>query len=514
MSEVLLIILTVLSILQLAVIAMLWQRTRPTDLTQQLAPLSTHVDARLDAMEKQSSRAEDSLRAEINRAATDNANTAAAEATRLRTEVQNSLTALSTLLGGNVASLGQSQSTQLKQFDDRLAELTRQQTQAGTTLRTEVSTSVTDFRKAATTSSETLATSLKGQLELFQNQLTALIKSNAESAEALRTAVEARLTALQSENAAKLDQMRATVDEKLQGTLEKRLGDSFKLVSDRLEQVHRGLGEMQSLGVGVADLKRVMTNVKARGTWGEAALSNLLEQVLAPDQYEANFAAKERTTERVEFAIKLPGRSEDAGDFVWMPIDSKFPIEDYQRLSIAAESADSVAVDQAAKDLERSIRTFARAIRDKYINPPRTTDWAIMFLPTEGLYAEVLRRPGLVDSLQRDDRIMVAGPTTLAAFLNAIQMGFRTLAVQKKSAEVWKHLETVKKSFGQFGETLDAVQRKLEEASTKLDSATTKSKTISKQLDRFTASTPTAPISPSLLPDIPPDITEPAADNL
>jgi DNA recombination protein RmuC len=271
------------------------------------------------------------------------------------------------------------------------------------------------------------------------------------------------------------------VDEKLQGTLEKRLGESFKLVSDRLEQVHKGLGEMQVLAAGVGDLKKVLTNVKTRGTWGEIQLGSLLEQILTAEQFAQNVQTKQGSAERVEFAIKLPGR-DDGGNTVWLPIDAKFPKEDYERLMESAERADAAGVEDAAKQLEARIKLDAKNIHDKYLDPPNTTDFGILYLPTEGLYGEVLRRPGLTELLQREFRVNVAGPTTLWAILNALQMGFRTLSIQKRSSEVWTLLGAVKTEFGKFGDVIEKVQKKIQEAGNAIDSAASKTKTIQRKL--------------------------------
>jgi DNA recombination protein RmuC len=317
--------------------------------------------------------------------------------------------------------------------------------------------------------------------EELGQQIATLTAANAQSLEALRTTVEGKLGQIQVENAAKLDEMRKTVDEKLQGTLERRLGESFKLVSERLELVHKGLGEMQSLANGVGDLKRVLTNVKTRGTWGEMQLASLLEQVLTKDQYATNVATKPNSLERVEFAIKLPGRDQDGGQ-VWLPIDAKFPKEDYERLVEAAERADPEAVEVAARALEERVRLEARAIREKYVDPPHTTDFGILYLPTEGLYAEVLRRPGLAERMQLESRVLIAGPTTLAALLNSLQMGFRTLAIEKRSSEVWQVLGAVKTEFGKFGEVMDKVQKKLQEATNVVDDARTRSNVMKRKL--------------------------------
>ena len=298
--------------------------------------------------------------------------------------------------------------------------------------------------------------------------------------EQMRQTVEGKLQALQEDNARKLEQMRATVDEKLHATLERRLGESFKIVSERLELVHKGLGEMQNLASGVGDLKKVLTNIKTRGGWGEIQLGTLLEQLLAPDQYAANVATNPRSAERVDFAIRLPGR--DSGEPVWLPIDAKFPQEDYQRLMEAQEQGNAAMVEEAAKALETRIRLEARKVHDKYINPPATTDFAMIFLPTEGLFAEVLRRPGLVDGLQREYRVAVMGPTTLGAILNSLQMGFRTLAIEKRTSEVWAVLGAVKAEFGRFGEALGKVQKKLDEASSTIEAAATRSRVLEKKL--------------------------------
>lgn len=322
----------------------------------------------------------------------------------------------------------------------------------------------------------------KNQLDSFSQQLATLTASNETRLERMRSTVEERLRALQDDNTRKLEAMRATVDEKLQSTLEKRLGESFKLVSDRLEQVYRGLGEMQALASNVGDLRKVLTNVKSRGTWGEIQLGALLEQILTGEQYEANVATRRGSRERVEFAIRLPGRGDDEAATVWLPIDAKFPQEDYQRLLEAQEQANARAAEEAAKGLEARIKSSAKDIREKYLNPPETTDFGIMYLPTEGLYAEVIRRSGLTETLQREYRVVVAGPTTLAALLNSLQMGFRTLAIEKRSSEVWALLGAVKMEFGRFGDILDRTQQKLREASNTIEDAARKSRTIERKL--------------------------------
>ena len=322
----------------------------------------------------------------------------------------------------------------------------------------------------------------KDQLDSFSKQLSELTKRNEEKIESMRKTLENQLRTLQEDNSRKLEQMRATVDEKLQSTLEKRLGESFKQVSERLEQVYKGLGEMRNLATGVGDLKKVLTNVKTRGTWGEIQLGNILEQILTPEQYAINVQTKKNSNERVEFAIKLPGQGSDKDQVVWMPIDAKFPQEDYQRLLDAQDEADKDAADKSIRNLEMRIKAEAKAIKEKYIDPPNTTDFGIMFLPVEGLYAEVLRRPGLCDILQRDYRVVVTGPTTLAALLNSLQMGFRTLAIEKRSSEVWELLGVVKTEFGRFGDVLSKTKKKLQEASNTIGKAEIRTRAIERKL--------------------------------
>ncbi|HBO97306.1 MAG TPA: DNA recombination protein RmuC [Candidatus Omnitrophica bacterium] len=318
-------------------------------------------------------------------------------------------------------------------------------------------------------------------IHAFTDQLLKLTDMNERKLEKVREVVETRLQALQEDNSRKLEKMRETVDEKLHSTLEKRLGESFKVVSERLEKVHAGLGEMQSLASGVGDLKKVLTNVKTRGTWGEIQLGNLLEQMLTVDQYERNVVTKQGSRDPVEFAIKLPGRD---GKVVYIPVDAKFPKEDYDRLLEAQDKNDMAALEESVKAIESRIKLEARKIRDKYIDPPHTTDFAIMYLITEGLYAEVLRRPGLCEFLQREFRVMVAGPTTIAAVLNSLQVGFRTLAVEKRASEIRQLLVAVKNEFGKFGDMLENTKKKLDSASKEIESAATKSRTIERKLSK------------------------------
>lgn len=317
-------------------------------------------------------------------------------------------------------------------------------------------------------------------------QLSGLSESNARRMAEVRQTLEAQLAQLQQTNITKLDEMRATVDEKLQTTLHARLGESFKQVADRLEQVHKGLGEMQTLAAGVGDLKHLLTNVKTRGMFGEAQLAALLEQVFVPDQYAVQIATRPGSKNMVDFAIKLPGKS-DNGEPLWLPIDAKFPNEDYERLLDAQQRADVAGADVAAKALEARIRLEAKSITEKYVEPPYTTDFAILFLPTEGLYAEVLRRPGLMESLQRDHRITLAGPTTLLAMLSSLQMGFRTLALEKRSSEVWQVLGAVKTEFGKFGDVLAKVKSQTETVLNTLNSAETRSRAMGRVLRQVEA---------------------------
>src|SRR5882762_11854748 len=331
---------------------------------------------------------------------------------------------------------------------------------------------------------ETIDRSLRDEFSRNREEAGASAKNQREelarSLEGVRSIVDVRLRQLQDDNAQQIDKMRATVDEKLQGTLEKRLGESFKLVSERLEQVHQGLGAMQQLASDVGGLQRVLTNVKTRGGWSEWQLGVLLDEMLTPEQFAKNIKMREDTDERVEFAIKLPG--DENGAPVWLPIDAKFPMEYYERLAVAQEKGDAAPVEAAMKTLETQLKRCAKDICEKYINPPKTTDFALLFLPSEGLYAEAIRRIGLVQNVQRDCRVTFVGPTTLAALLNSLQMGFRTLAIQKRSSEVWNLLATVKTEFGKFGEAISAVKEKIDQASRKIEDVDVRSRAITKKL--------------------------------
>jgi DNA recombination protein RmuC len=367
-----------------------------------------------------------------------------------------------------------------RELREEIGRVRRDLGEVGSAQRTELSGSLNNFSQTLATQMSGIATVQDGKIDGFAAQLAKLTEANEARLTEIRNTLETKLRELQGENAAKLEEMRKTVDERLHATLEHRLGESFKLVSDRLEQVHRGLGEMQTLAAGVGDLKRVLTNVKTRGTWGEVQLEALLEQMLVREQFEKNVATRPGSSERVEFAIRMPGRVD--GTQVWLPIDSKFPAEDYDRLIAAQDRADATAVEESARALEMRIRSEAKTIRDKYIEPPYTTDFALLFLPTEGLYAEVLRRPGLADTLQRDFRVVIAGPTTLAAILNSLQMGFRTLAIEQRSGEIQLLLGAVKTEFGRFGEVLANTKKQLETVTNSIGKAEVRTRAIERKL--------------------------------
>lgn len=353
---------------------------------------------------------------------------------------------------------------------------------AGGELREEIARGLSRTDENIYKTLETMGKNQQSQLDTMTAQMKELTRTSREDLEKMRGTFDSRVKEMQEGNEKKLEEMRKTVDEKLQSTLEKRLGESFNQVSQRLEEVYRGLGEMKNLAVGVGDLKRVLTNVKARGTWAEIQLGTILEQVLTNDQYEKNVKVKPDSGEIVEYAIKLPGPKDDPGACVWLPIDSKFPQEDYIRILDASDAADQEAENKASTELARTIRSAAKDIKDKYLCPPDTTDFGIMFLATEGLYAEVLRQPGLVEELQHQHRVVVAGPTTLTAILNSLRMGFQTLSIEKQAAEVWRVLGAVKTEFGKFGETLARVKRQLDTASKSIESTETRTKAMERRL--------------------------------
>jgi DNA recombination protein RmuC len=409
---------------------------------------------------------------------------AAAQVERLERELRDEL-----------GRQGQSTRSDLGNFQQMLL------TQSGDVARTQ-NEQIDSFRGQLAATQQQQESALRRFSDNLAEQLRLLSEANERRQGEMRVAVESRLTALQEGNEKKLDQMRATVDEKLHATLEARLGESFKQVADRLEAVHKGLGEMQTLARDVGALNRVLTNVKTRGIFGEMQLAGLLEQVFTPEQYAANVATLPASNDRVDFAIRLPGQRSD-GVPLWLPIDAKFPREDYERLLDAHERADPVAAEAAAKAIEVRLRLEAKSIRDKYVAPPHTTDFGILFVPTEGLYAEALRRPGLLESLQREFKIMLTGPTTLLATLTSLQMGFRTLALEKRSAEVWEVLGAVKTEFAKFGEVLAKTKKKLDEASSTIDLAQTRSNVMTRRLKTVEAlpETRVTELLPGLLND-------------
>ena len=383
--------------------------------------------------------------------------------------------------GGTRTELAQTLATFQQTLLAQQGDVARTQNEQIDSFRTQLAATQQHQGDALGRAGEQQAVSLKRFSDTLNEQLRALSQSNDQRMNEVRVSVEQKLSAIQADNEKKLEQMRATVDEKLHATLEQRLGESFKQVADRLEQVHRGLGEMQGLAKDVGSLSRVLNNVKTRGNFGEVQLGGLLEEVFTAEQFSRNVETIPGSNARVDFALRLPGRRDD-GVPLWLPIDAKFPREDYERLLDAQERADPIAAEIAAKAIETRLRAEARTIREKYIAAPHTADFGILFVPTEGLYAEALRRPGLVEGLQRDHKIMLAGPTTLLATLNSLQMGFRTLALEKRSAEVWGVLGAVKTEFGKFGEVLAKTKRKLEEASNTIDGAQTRTNAMVRRL--------------------------------
>ncbi len=458
-----------------------------------LKKLSCQVDAvilsaRLDVFEKGQERTESMIREELIRGRE--------ELSRTAREQRQELTGSFKTFGDSVVQRMQDvaglQKVQLEVFSEQLAAFAKnsgerldgirvESATGAKQLREEVIATLKGITESTTKTMGELAHLQKVQLEAMSAAIVKLSDSNEKKLDALRITVEGKLQSMQVDNARQLEQMRQTVDEKLQGTLEKRLGESFKQVSERLEMVHKGLGEMQTLATGVGDLKKVLTNVKTRGTWGEVQLGALLEQVLNPDQFAVNVATKDGG-ERVEFAVKLPGQGADKDEVVWLPIDAKFPVEDYQRLIDAQELGDLAGVEMAGKQLEGRVKASAWDICRKYLNPPKTTDFAILFLPIEGLFAEVIRRTGLTESIQRECRVVIAGPTTLWSILSSLQMGFRTLAIQRRSSEVWNLLAAVKTEWTKYGDVLDNVQKKLEQASKTIDQAKTRSRAVERKL--------------------------------
>ncbi len=448
--------------LAMALSAALWMALRAVR-----TGLGAHIEAASLAQTRANERLERALRGEIGETARS-----------LRTELNGSFAQWQQTLAAQLTSVATVQHQQIQSFAQQLEKLVTANTQQFDAMRDSVQTQARQAR-------DEQGAALKGFGDTQNQQFARLTATNDCRLGEVRETLEQRLKDIEANNAAKLDDMRRTVDEKLHATLEQRLGESFKLVSDRLEQVHRGLGEMQTLAVGVGDLKKVLTNVKTRGIWGEMQLGALLEQILTPEQYAKNVATVPSSNDRVEFAIRLPGGRDAVGgeaESVWLPIDAKFPREDYERLIDAQERADAAAVEEAARALEMRVRAEARTIAEKYIAPPHTTDFALLFVPTEGLYAEVLRRPGLSDFLQREYRVTLAGPTTLTALLNSLQMGFRTLAIERRSSEVWQVLGAVKAEFGKFGTVLARTKSQLETVTRSISAAEQRTRVMNRKL--------------------------------
>jgi len=383
-----------------------------------------------------------------------------------------------------MAELSRSIDSSIRIQEDQFSRHREDASRTGSFLRIELLNSLRNSTDSLVNTIAKITESQKEQLEGFSARLEKLEETTDKRFYDLRESVESKLGEIRTDNEKKLESMRKTVEEKLQGTLEARLGESFRLVSRQLDMVSRGLGEMKQLASGVGDLKRVLTNVKTRGAWGEITAGNIMEQILAPGQFDKNVEVKRGSGERVDYAVRMPGpnREMEGEEPVWLPIDAKFPKEDYERLVDAADLGDREAVARAGEALERQVRQSAKSISEKYVHPPRTTDFGIMFLPSEGLYAEVLRRPGLADSLQSKFRIVIAGPSTLAALLNSLQMGFQTLAIQKRSSEVWKVLGEVKSEFGRFGDVLSMVRSKLDQAAKTIDKAEVRTRAIRRKL--------------------------------
>ncbi|QYY30564.1 MULTISPECIES: DNA recombination protein RmuC [Cupriavidus] len=445
--------------LALLVVLLLRQQATPTaadELMRELADTRTDSQRGMERLERE-------LRNDVAEAARGGRSESAQQMLRFQQTLSSQLTSIATL-----------QNNQIDTFAQQLAKLTESNTQQLEHVRQNLLLQGQQAR-------DEQAVSLRRFGDGLQQQLAQMSEANERRLAEVRATLEQKLRDIEANNAAKLDEMRRTVDEKLHATLEQRLGESFKLVSERLEQVHRGLGEMQMLAQGVGDLKKVLTNVKSRGTWGEVQLEMLLEQMLTPDQYGKNVETVRNSGARVEFAIRLPGKDPAQG-VVWLPIDAKFPKEQYERLLDAQERGDVDGVAAFGRELEVALRREAQAISEKYLSPPATTDFAILFLPTEGLYAEVLRRPGLTDVMQRDYRVTVAGPTTLTALLNSLQMGFRTLALEKRSSEVWEVLGAVKTEFGKFGEVLAKTRDTLERAARNIEQAEVRTRQMARKL--------------------------------
>jgi DNA recombination protein RmuC len=492
MGDILIIVAILLGVANLFLLFLVYRRSSDG--------VSQRLEAQIAAIEKGQERFERTLKEETTRGREE----IGSNSKQLREEVTASVRSMNDSLLQQMTNIAGMQKNQLDSFSKQLNALTvsneerllkmSEATQRELSLlreradsnekenRDELGNSLRKFGETFSANVKEFNETQKQKFDNLMNRQTELVQSTEQKLERMRETIETRVKAMQEDNSEKLEKMRATVDEKLHATLEKRLGESFKIVSERLEMVHKGLGEMQNLATGVGDLKKVLSNVKTRGILGEIQLGNILEQILTTEQYATNVATKKGSRDHVEFAIKLPGR-DDSGRVVYLPLDAKFPREHYDALIAAYERGESAAsVEETAKLLEMNIKKFAKDIRDKYIDPPYTTDFGIMFLPVEGLYAEVVRRPGLIETLQRDYKIIITGPTTLAAILNSLQMGFRTLAIEKRSGEVWTLLGAVKTEFGRFGDMLEKTQKKLQEASNTIEDATKKSRTIERKL--------------------------------
>jgi DNA recombination protein RmuC len=455
---------TVSLLLPLAIL--LRKRASGNPLTEQLQHVHLAV---LQSLQQATEHIERELRNQILSSTQDTRREMSDNLTRFQQTITQHMTQLASLQNEHITAFASSLEQLKKNNDEQMEKIRGDLGQQTKTAREEQSASLTRFG------------------ETLQSNLHLLSESNTKRLSEMRTTLEEKIRDLQADNAKKLEEMRQTVDEKLHATLEQRLGESFKLVSERLEKVHAGLGEMQQLAIGVGDLKRVLTNVKTRGTWGEVQLEMLLQQIMTPDQYEKNVATVPHSNERVEFAIRLPASPDDTERPLWLPIDAKFPKEAYERLVAASENADAEATLLAAKELENTVRMEARTIAGKYLSPPATTDFALLFLPTEGLYAEIIRVPGLCDEIQRKHRVVVVGPTTLSAFLNSLQMGFRTLALQKRSSEVWEVLGAVKTEFGKFGNILEKIKKQLEQATASVESAEVRTRAMNRKLRQVEA---------------------------
>jgi DNA recombination protein RmuC len=445
------------------------------DSAARIAGVGQDIAQKIDLLANAQRSAFDGFAATLNeaRAASDLA------AKTAREEAGTSFGTFGALVTERLSEQARQQTARLDGFEARLLEHRTSTAEDSRALREEVNKAIGALSKSLLEGLETQGRGQTESLSAAQTQIKEMTEANDRAALALRQTVEGRLDVLRQDNEAKLEQMRVTVDEKLQGTLEQRLGASFTQVNEQLERVFKSVGEMQTIATGVGDLKRVLTNVKARGTWGEATLGMLLEQAMTTEQYAQNVEVKPGSNQRVEYAIRLPN---DGDTPVWLPIDAKLPIEDYERLIDASERADVAGIEAAQKGLEKAIRVAAKDIGEKYIAPPHTTDFAIMFLPTEGLFAEVVRRPGLVDVLQRDHKVLVSGPTTLMATLTSLRMGFRTLAIQQRSSEVWQVLSNVKQEFEKFGGVLKKVEEKLDQAKNVVQQARTRENVLGRQL--------------------------------